>query len=314
MTGLPAGTVLCGRYEIAEMIGTGGFSIVYRGRDLSLGTVVAIKELMPPQWERNESALYPRTGQNAPAWLQITKRNMRREAELITGLSGHPGIVRAYDCFEGNNTLYIVMEFAEGNSLRRYVREGRLMEEEGARVLALALLDTVEYMHGRGVIHGDIKPDNIIIGKTVKIIDFGSAFLLNGGNGGTIMGTKGYAAPEQFLGRANLGAQADLYAVGAVLYEALTGVKAPEPPGRMERNTLVAPKVHRRDMSDDLNSIIMRAMETRPQDRFQSAKEFQTALLKCSDLRKEVVTVVIAEMLVTVLLAILAVLVLLNGL
>jgi CRP-like cAMP-binding protein len=218
------GLVLAGRYRLEESLGTGGFAEVYRAHDERGGATVAVKVLCAA----DDAGLRAR---------------FRQEALLLAGFE-HPHIVRAVDyAVDGDGPPFLALEYVPGPSLRRLLQErvwaggpadpGRAGTEPllpPATVLAVAraLLDALRYLHARGVVHRDLKPENVLLAPDgVKLVDFG---LARAGRGAahttttrfTVMGTPPYMAPEQALGL-DVDGRADLYALGVVLYELLTG-------------------------------------------------------------------------------------------
>lgn len=201
--------VLVERFELAEILGSGGMATVYRGWDREAGRPCAVKVLGDPL-SRDEEF----------------RRRFRREAEAARGLV-HPGIVTVYGYGEAGGHHYIAMEYVAGGTLRDLLgRAGRLPEAEALRVAA-EVADALAYAHRRGVVHRDIKPHNILLTQDghVKVADFGIARTLDGTyltQAGTVMGSAHYLSPEQARGD-QAGPGSDLYALGVVLYEMLAG-------------------------------------------------------------------------------------------
>lgn len=206
-----------GRYEIDRLIGEGAMAHVYRARDPSIGRMVAIK-LLKPEF-RQDLALAGR---------------FVREAKAAGALS-HPNIVTIYDVGEADGFAYIAMELLDGKPLDEQLRDhGRMAPSEVAR-LGAQLADALDYAHGLGVVHRDIKPGNIMLaqgGAAVKILDFGIARIAEGDRSGAertqfgqVVGTPRYMSPEQAFGL-ELDHRSDLFSLGVVLYEMLTGSTA----------------------------------------------------------------------------------------
>jgi len=200
--------VLRGRYALLEELGAGGMAIVYRARDEVLGRDVAVK-VLSPQFAAD------------PGFLA----RFEREARHVAALS-HPRIVTVFDCGIDGNTPFIVMELVAGRTLRQVLDEIGPMSPRDAVTVAVAVCEALEAAHAAGLIHRDIKPENIVLsGGEVKVLDFGIARTQDGA--GTtrtqaVLGTAAYLSPEQASG-GPVGPQADLYALGCVLYEMLTG-------------------------------------------------------------------------------------------
>jgi serine/threonine protein kinase/beta-lactam-binding protein with PASTA domain len=266
---IAAGTMIDGRYRVVSRVGSGGMAEVYCAEDTQLGRRVAVK------------LLHERFAQDA----EFVER-FRREASSAASLS-HANIVSVYDRGEWGGTYYIAMEFLDGRSLDSIVREDAPLPAEQAIELTEQVLRAARFAHRRDVVHRDLKPHNVIIDDEgrVKVTDFGIA---RAGASeitqtGSIMGTARYLSPEQAQGQA-VGARSDLYAVGIMLYELLTGTvpfegdsvvaialrhlsEPPAPP-----STLVP------SISPNLDAIVMRALEKDPERRFADADEFLSAL------------------------------------
>ncbi|MDP9884142.1 serine/threonine-protein kinase [Sinomonas atrocyanea] len=278
---MPAPIVLSGRYELGELIGRGGMADVYEGLDLRLGRRVAVKMLRPDM---------ARDGQ--------FRARFEREARAVAGLN-HPSIVGVYDTGEHNPdplsphsvaVPYIVMEYVEGRTLRDVIREGTPSIDDSIDAL-LGVLSALEYSHRHGIIHRDIKPANVMACNepgSVKVMDFGIARATADTSATVtqtqaVVGTAQYLSPEQAQGKV-VDARSDLYSAGCLLYELLTG----RPPFVGESAVSVAyqhvQSVPRPaadfnpDVSPALQSVLDRALEKDPADRFQSAAAFQRAL------------------------------------
>jgi len=201
---------LAGRYRLDEVIGRGGMSTVYRGTDLSLGRVVAVKVALDPLVE--ESPIY--------------LARFTQEAKSAAAI-GNPGVVTVYDAGADGPTRFIVMEFVPGKSLADILKEERPLEPARAADIAAQVADALSAAHAAGIIHRDIKPGNIMVepNGSVKVLDFGIARAVDGHSltqTATVLGTSAYMSPEQALGQP-VDARSDIYSLGCVLYEMLTG-------------------------------------------------------------------------------------------
>ncbi len=263
------GTIIDERYRVISRVGSGGMADVYCAEDLQLGRRVAVK------------LLHERFAQDS----EFVER-FRREASSAASLS-HANIVSVYDRGEWNGTYYIAMELLEGRSLDAIVREEAPLTPERAIEITEQVLRAARFAHKRGVVHRDLKPHNVIVDdeSRVKVTDFGIA---RAGASeitqtGSIMGTARYLSPEQAQGEA-IGPPSDLYAIGILLYELLTGTvpfegdsvvaialrhlsEPPRPP-----STLVS------SISPNLDAIVLRALAKDPAHRFADADEFLAAL------------------------------------
>ncbi|RYX81751.1 serine/threonine protein kinase [bacterium] len=280
---LSSGIQLCnGIYEINNELGQGGFGITYRGYDHSLRRFVAIKEFFPEGSIRQDKKVVPDRKINPAEYIKI-KEKFIQEAYCLAQFS-HPGIVRVYGVFEENNTAYMVMELLEGHSLEQHVSvKGHLGEQEVIDI-ATKVSEALSVVHQAGLIHRDIKPDNIMLAKDgrVVLIDFGTAraFDLNKTVNHTAMLTHGYAPLEQYGSRARFGAFTDIYALGATLYRALSGEFPPPATdfaAGVELKSLcdINPQI-----SQATSNAISRAMEVKSADRPQSVQEFITSFKK----------------------------------
>ncbi len=256
---LATGRVLSG-YRIEGLLGRGGMAAVYKATQLSLHRPVALKVL-------------PRTLAQNPAFVA----RFNREAGALAALN-HPNIINIIDRGVEGEIYFFVMEFVDGTDLQAVLSQGRPSPPESVRIAA-QVCAALDYAHKRGVIHRDIKPGNIMIDRngTVKVTDFGIAHLAGNPEtsfgltvAGAAMGTVNYMAPEQRTDARQVDARADLYALGVVLYEMLTGqipLGAFEPPSR------VNPEADPR-----LDAVVVRALKPNPKDRFAGAQEMASAL------------------------------------
>lgn len=213
ITMLEAGQTLGSRYEIKSLLGVGGMGMVYKAQDRELGEVVAIKTLKPELIASDTSAL----------------ERFKSEIKLARRIS-HRNVVRTYDLGETSGLYYLTMEFVEGKSLKELIKQRGRLPASAVLPIAKQLCRALEVAHDEGVIHRDIKPQNMVVQAdgVLKVMDFGIARLVtrpsDGGftQRGMIIGTPEYMSPEQLLGD-ELDARADLYATGVVLYECLVG-------------------------------------------------------------------------------------------
>jgi Tol biopolymer transport system component len=276
--GLSAGTRL-GPYEIVSPLGAGGMGEVYRARDVRLGRDVALK-VLPPSFARDEDRLH----------------RFEQEARTVAALN-HPNILALHDTGTHQGSPYLISELLEGESLRQRLLEGALPARKAVDS-AQQIAQGLAAAHDKGVVHRDLKPDNIFVSRDgrVKILDFGLAKLqiaqaaADGLTAGTettpgmVMGTAGYMSPEQVKGQ-TADHRSDIFSFGAVLYEMLSGKRAfhgdttvetmnailkEEPP---EFTATGLPQV-----SPGLERIVRRCLEKRPEERFQSARDLAFAM------------------------------------
>ncbi|HTK67462.1 MAG TPA: Stk1 family PASTA domain-containing Ser/Thr kinase [Pseudonocardia sp.] len=269
--------LLSERYELGDTLGYGGMSEVHKGRDVRLSRDVAIKVL------RADLARDP----------QFQLR-FRREAQNAAALN-HPAIVAVYDTGETESEFgslpYIVMEFVDGQTLREIVKgTGPLTQQRVIEVMA-DVCAALDFSHRHGIIHRDVKPANVMIthGGAVKVMDFGIARALGEGQNMTqtaaVIGTAQYLSPEQARGEA-VDARSDVYAAGCVLFELLTG----EPPFSGDSPVAVAyqhvreevrrPSEVNQEVGPELDAVVLKAMSKNPANRYQSAAEMRTDLVR----------------------------------
>jgi beta-lactam-binding protein with PASTA domain/predicted Ser/Thr protein kinase len=208
MSELPAGTIIDGRYRVVSRLGSGGMADVFLAQDQQLGRNVALK-------------LLHRRFAEDPGFVE----RFRREAQAAAGLQ-HPNVVGVYDRGDYDGTYYIAMEHLSGRSLKQLIREEAPLEPVRAVDITLQILKAARFAHRHGVIHRDLKPHNVIVDESdhVKVTDFGiaRAGASDMTETGSIMGTAQYLSPEQAQGHA-VSEPSDLYSVGVILYELLTG-------------------------------------------------------------------------------------------
>lgn len=239
--------------EIIECLGRGGMGVVYKVRQKSLQRLAALKLLAPERAEDPEFAA------------RFTK-----EAHALAALN-HPNIVGVYDFGQAGGFYYLLMEFVDGVNLRQAIKAAHFTPEQALAVVP-PICEALQYAHQRGIVHRDIKPENLLLGRDgcVKIADFGIAKMLGaetqvGFAESQPAGTPQYMAPEQ-KEAARTDHRADIYSLGAVLYELLTG----EPPG-----TTFQPPSLRVQVDARIDEIVLRALQTKPELRYQTAVEMK---------------------------------------
>jgi serine/threonine-protein kinase len=274
------GTLINGRYEIREHIATGGMASVFKTWDHRVERIVAIKVLR--SLDKND--------------LRAVER-FRREARAAAALA-HPNAVTIYDFVEEMGQYFLVMEYIHGPTLKQLIGQRRQLQPRETLEIAAQVCAVLQVAHTRGFIHRDIKPQNIMLvtnspsaggGFLVKLTDFGIVRVAETAgltNSGIVLGTADYLSPEQARGE-NLMASSDLYSLGVVMFEMLTGRPpfvgptavsiamqhaSANPPSLRQYNANIPPAVEK---------IVMRALEKEPEDRFHSAQEMQLALRNC---------------------------------
>ncbi len=236
---LPAGHQL-GEYRIIEALGQGGFGITYRAQDARLNMEVAIKEYLPQNYAGRERdfSVYPHSDKSREVFTWGLQR-FAEEARILAQLR-HPNIVRVLRFFDAHHTSYFVMEYEHGRSLEAALRaeKGRPDEAE-LKAILLPLLDGLQHVHQAGLLHRDIKPDNIYLrerDQTAVLLDFGAARYALSERSKTLteIVTPGYSPPEQYHRDGKQGPWSDLYALGAVMYRAISGLEPKEAPARRD--------------------------------------------------------------------------------
>ena len=284
---LPPGTKLQGgKYTVGKVLGQGGFGITYQGADVPHNRPVAIKEFFPDGSSRRTNLLVPPTLLSGGG-LQDALQSFLDEARTLTRFN-HPGIVDVFDVFEENHTAYLVMEtLARGNPGQARCRAGALGARE-VMELASRLTDALDVVHEAGLLHRDIKPDNIFLtqdGRTV-LIDFGSARAYVSGQtvSHTRLVTPGYAPLEQYTTEAQFGPYTDIYALAATLYHAATGTQPPPVTDRLAGVELGALPA---ELPPGLRTAIEQGLEIRVDARPATVAEFRSLLTQRVRPRRE---------------------------
>ena len=265
-----AGELIAGRYELEQVVGTGGMSSVYRAYDRQLERTVAVK------------VLHERLGADDE---HVSR--FRHEAQAVAQLS-HPDVVTVLDRGVDDGRQYIVFEYVDGENLRQLLDRTGPLPPQRATEIAIAIADGLAFAHARGIVHRDVKPQNVLLGRdgSVKVTDFGIARSADSGltQTGTVLGTSSYLSPEQASGQA-VTETADVYSLGVVLYELLDG-EVPFPGGNQVvvalRQATEAPPALR-GVPPRLAAAVSRALAKDPARRFASMAEFATELRACLD-------------------------------
>jgi serine/threonine-protein kinase len=260
-----------GKYRIDGVLGTGAMGVVYKAWDANIARTVALKTI------RRELLDGLQEG-------EIVAR-FRNEAQA-SGRLMHPNIVAVYDFGEFEDTTYIAMEYVDGTPLGSFLNKDAPMDLAASVTCITQLLRALDYAHARGVVHRDIKPANILItpDAQVKITDFGIAKIESSTltQVGAVIGTPSYMSPEQFKGE-SVDGRSDLFAVGIVLYQMLTGVRPFSGPAstvmhQIINETPVAPSVRRPELHPAFDAVVQKAMAKRIEDRYPGAQAFLEAL------------------------------------
>ncbi len=278
---LAPGSILNGKYQIESVIGEGGFGITYRGRDTLLDMPVAIKEYFPYGYAVRNSTVSSQVEISQVQQFQDMKQKFLTEARTLAMFSSIPAIVNVRDFFEENGTAYIVMEFLEGITLKQYVTANGAVDCAWLCTLMLPLLNALDAIHARGLIHRDISPDNIMLmpDGTLKLFDFGAArdYANEDARSLSVMLKPGYAPEEQYRSRGNQGPWTDVYALCATIYYCITGKAPDDATQRVFSDELQPPSAYGVGISPALEAVLMQGLQIRAENRFQSASELAGA-------------------------------------
>jgi serine/threonine-protein kinase len=264
-----------GRYEILGELGHGAMGVVFKGRDPIIDRLVAIKTIRFDRLYEDQE-------------IQSLQERFFKEAQAA-GKITHPNIVTIFDVGEEDGLSYIAMEYVEGESLSRYTSKDHLLPVEEVLTIITEIAEALDFAHQRGIVHRDIKPANIMrtLEGQVKVMDFGIAKLPDSTltQTGSILGTPSYMSPEQINGQA-IDGRSDLFAVGCVLYELLTGMKAfqgetfPALMNQITQGVPLPPSAQNLAVAPACDEIIGKALAKNPQERYQRGKDMAGALRK----------------------------------
>ena len=274
------GKIVDGRYRVLEKVGHGGMGAVYRVEHAAMGKIAAMKVLHGELASDREAV-----------------RRFRREAESISRL-GHPNTVQVFDFGNAQGALYLVMEYVRGEDLGAVLRRDKTLDFARTAAILSQVCGSVGEAHDLGMVHRDLKPENIMIGRTkdggdfVKVLDFGLAKmrereeLASVTARGSLVGTPYYMAPEQIRSEREPDGRADIYALGAVMYRMLTGdppFSAQTPVGVLTKHLTedpIPPRAKRPELQipGQAETIVLRALQKRPEDRFQSVDEMRESI------------------------------------
>ena len=270
---LKSGTIIANKYEIIRKIGQGGMSIVYLAMDVVLNKQWALKEI----------------DKTTKEFQSVDTPRVLTEVEMMKNLD-HPSLPRIVDIIDSEKALYIIMDYIEGETLATVLNMYGPIKQEEVVKWSLQLCDVLNYLHHQDppIIYRDMKPANIMLKPEgdVKVIDFGIArkYKPENNEDTVSLGTRGYAAPEQFSGFGQTDQRTDIYNLGVTIYQLLTGKNPSEPPFTIEPITKINP-----DLSNGLEKIIEKCTQSDPDERYQSAEELSIAIANYRKLDADVI-------------------------
>lgn len=285
---LTPGTILNNRYMVGLAIGQGGFGITYMGRDLRLDMRVAVKEYYPNGYTNRNSAVTSAltiADKEQAEFIEAGKKKFLAEARSLAQFHEEPGIVEVRDYFEENETAYIVMEYLDGQDLRKTLRN-HLFTADEIFDLMKPVMNALEKVHEVGVIHRDISPDNIMLLKNgrVKLMDFGAARVLDlsDQNSVSVVLKAGYAPEEQYRPKGKQGPWTDIYALCATMYKCITGITPDDALERFHKDELQWPSELGIEITVLQEDILKKGMAVKSEDRYQNIGEMKAMVEKVS--------------------------------
>lgn len=286
---LAPGRILAGRYILGRVLGQGGFGITYLAWDARDKVRVAIKEFFPDslvmrQPDTTQVALLTADRQEN---FRFGKEQFLAEAKTLAQFVDNPNIVSVYSYFEENGTAYFAMEYVEGESLKGYLKEkgGRLSWDETLQLLT-PVMDALQAVHSKGIIHRDVKPDNIFITEDghTKLLDFGSARYSLGDRSRSldVVLTAGYAPKEQYARHSRQGPYTDVYSLAACFYACITGTVPTESVERTEDDDLPLPSARGAKLPAYAEDAILKGLSIKAENRWQTMADFKANLLSAA--------------------------------
>lgn len=274
---LAPGSILLDKYIIGCVIGKGGFGITYLAYDRNKDKKVAIKEYFPYGIAHRSggSAVVSVPTENNRETFELGAEKFYEEAQLISKFNGNPNIVEVYEFFYENDTVYLAMEYIHGRTLKEHIRDCGTISAAQTLYVARSVANALEAAHSASVLHRDISPDNIILCSSgeVKLIDFGAArqVIAERSQSFSVILKPGFAPIEQYNSKGNQGPWTDIYSLGATLYYALTGDIPDDPMLRFDDDDTF--KTNRFDIAPDIWTVIVKATDMKPENRYQNARE-----------------------------------------
>ncbi|MBV9301590.1 MAG: protein kinase [Acidobacteriaceae bacterium] len=291
---LPPGTRLHGEYVLGRVLGSGGFGITYLAWDGNLKCKRAIKEYFPRAFSvrgHNGQTVVVTDTQSKQSF-EHGRAKFLAEGQALAKFR-HPGVVSVIRFFEQNGTSYLVMDYEQGITLHDYVAQqpNSRVPYYDAIELIMPIMDALREVHGAGMLHRDISPDNILINTSgqIKLLDFGSAKhqIAAQAHSEFLALKRGYSPEEQYRTNGTQGYWTDVYALGATLYFVITGAIPPDSLDRLSNDSLLPPSKLGIEVPKNLETQLLKALQIRSRDRFQTVADFQTAIRDYAEDRKK---------------------------
>ena len=275
---LKLGSMLNSRYLVGGVIGEGGFGITYIGLDTLLQFRVAIKEFFPNGMVNRNNTVSDEvmsiSTETAKELFSKSRENFLREARTLAKFTNESGIVAVRDFFEENRTVYIVMEYLDGITLKNYLNQVGTISAYNTVCLLMPVFHSLKKIHEKNLIHRDISPDNImLVDEEVKLLDFGAAREFADERSLSVMLKHGYAPMEQYRRHGTQGAWTDVYAICATMYKCITGKIPPDAPDRVFEDDLKMPSELGISIEPAFEEVLRHGLAVRPEDRIQSIDE-----------------------------------------
>ena len=286
--GLPNGTIVNNRYTIVSQLGKGGFGVTYKVQNYK-GKIYAMKEYFPVDLSYRDynNHIIPNNQENEE-YFKFGLERFHQEAEILNGLN-HLNIVKVFEYFHFNGTSYYIMDYLEGETLLDYLnKKGKLTQDEALEII-MPILEALKELHNKGLIHRDVKPENIYMHRVEDsfspiLIDFGAVKIFDNEKIRELskfaVFSNGYAPPEQYTVVSEKNYSTDIYAVGAILYEMITGERLPISQSRIAKDTIIKlSEIKNSSYSKEFLTATEFAIELKIENRPQSVRQFQEVLM-----------------------------------
>lgn len=284
---LPMGIKLADKIIIGRVMGKGGFGVTYLGYDTRMEKAIAVKEYYPNGMvyrSPGTADVFINDSRSAEAFEKGAEK-FYTEAKMVAQFNGNPNIVSVYDYFKANNTVYLVMEYLKGITLKKYLKKHGKLSDGQALYIMDKIAAALSITHSAGVLHRDISPDNIMICKDgkVKLIDFGAArqIMAESSSNLTVVMKPGYTPIEQYTKKGKQGAWTDIYSLGVSVYYALTDIIIDDPYARMENDEELDENRH--GINNDLWNVLKKCTMLNSSDRYGSAIDLRKDLRQVSE-------------------------------